>query len=133
VDYAGKGHQIELVGQEDIESGPAFRLKVTQSSGEVTFVFIDAESFLEVRSDAKRNMQGMDLDIQVTLHDYRAVDGLMLAHKFEQTVAGAPIGQSMIFEKTELNLDLPDDRFAMPPTSDAAETVTPEAETATGK
>ena len=133
VDFASKGHQIELLGQEDLESGPAYKLKVTQSSGEVTIVFIDAESFLEVRSDAKRKMQGMDLDIQVTLHDYRAIDGLMLPHKFEQTVTGAPDSQSMIFEKTELNIDLPDDRFAMPPRSEPGEAADPEAETAGGE
>jgi len=130
VDYASKGHQIELLGQEELDGGPAYKLKVTQSSGEVTLVYIDAESFLEVRSDAIRNMQGMDLDIQVMLLDYRAVDGLMLPHKFEQTVAGAPVGQSMIFEKTELNIDLPDSRFTMPPRSEAAETADPEPETA---
>jgi outer membrane lipoprotein-sorting protein len=133
VDYASKGHQVELLGQEEIATGSAYKLEVTQASGEVTIVFIDAESFLEVRTDARRKMQGMDLDIQVTLHDYREVDGLMLPHKFEQTVSGAPVGQSMVFEKTELNIDLPDDRFAMPLKTEAPETADPEAETAAGQ
>jgi outer membrane lipoprotein-sorting protein len=121
VDYESKGHQLELLGQEDLDSGPAYKLKLTQSSGDVTVVYIDAESFLEVRNDAKRTMQEMELDIQLTFEDFREVDGLVMPHKWDQVVVGAPVGQTMVFDNTEFNIDLPDDRFAMPPKSETAD------------
>ena len=54
VDYKAKGHRVELVGKEKIESGDAWKLKLTLKSGDVQYVYLDAVSHLEIRTEARR-------------------------------------------------------------------------------
>ena len=45
VDYKEKGNQIELVGKEDVEGKPAYRLKLTSKKGEVRSYLFDAATY----------------------------------------------------------------------------------------
>jgi hypothetical protein len=51
IDYAKKGYKVELVGKADVEGTPAYKLKVNRE-GQDTVVYIDADSFLEIESEA---------------------------------------------------------------------------------
>lgn len=42
-----------------------------------------------------------------------AVDGLLIAHKVEQGGSGAK--NDIIYDKVEINVQVPDDYFALPP------------------
>lgn len=117
VDYEQKGHQVALLGQEERDGVSFYKLELTKSNGDVTLVFIDAESFLEVRNEATRTMEGMELQIEFTMEDFRDVEGLIMPHRLHQRVKGAPVDMTtMVFESIELGVDIPDDRFAMPAT-----------------
>ncbi|MEA2489354.1 MAG: hypothetical protein QOH21_1146, partial [Acidobacteriota bacterium] len=60
VDYKKKGNKVELLGKEEIEGTPAYKLKLTTKAGDETVVFVDADSFLEIKMQAKRKMQGQE-------------------------------------------------------------------------
>lgn len=114
VDWKKKGHTLELVGKEEVEGTQAYKLKMTQADGDVSHHFIDAEHFVEIKSAAKQNMGGMEMDIESTMGDYKEVDGLMFAHAIEQKAKGAPTGQSFVVEKIELDVSVDPGVFAMP-------------------
>lgn len=112
IDYKKKGHQIELVGKEEIEGTDAYKLKVTTKGGDVDYYYLDAEYFLLIKVKGKRNFRGMEIDYETDFGDYKEVDGLLIAHSIEQK--GFMGGATITFVKVEFNIEIPDDRFAMP-------------------
>lgn len=113
VDYKEKGYSVELIGKEDLEGSPAFKLKVTKKSGDVSYIYIDAESYLEVKSTSKRKIQGNEMEIETYTSDYKSVGGLMFPYTIEQKVRGNTMTQSVL-EKVELDAPMEDTIFRMP-------------------
>ena len=115
VDYREKGHEVTLLGKEERDGMSYYKLQLTKNNGDVQLVYIDAETYLEVRNEASRTMQGMDLDIEFVMEDFREVEGLTVPHRLHQKVKGAPVDMTtMVFETVEFGVDIPDERFEMP-------------------
>jgi outer membrane lipoprotein-sorting protein len=119
VNYREKGHQVELVGKEDLEGSPTYKLKLTRQDAqpdEAEYYFLDEEYFLPLKARGKRRLQRMEIEYEIAFSNYKEIDGLMMAHTIHTQTR--PIGSSsVVFEKVELNVDLPDERFRMPPPS----------------
>src|SRR5205823_8725319 len=59
LDYAAKGTQVGLEGMEPVDGHNAYKLKVTPKNGEVQHIWIDAQSFLDVKVEGvPRRMDG---------------------------------------------------------------------------
>jgi outer membrane lipoprotein-sorting protein len=115
VDYKAKGHQIELVGKEEVEGSPAYKLKLTKKNGDVSYVFLDAEYFLQIRDDSKRVQRGQELEMTSSFGDFKPVDGLVYPHSISVQAKGVPApAQVLTIEKIAVNPDVPDARFEMP-------------------
>lgn len=114
VDYKTKGHKVELIGKEKVEGTDAWKLKVTKKNGDIQNIYLDAEYFLEIKTEGKRKVQGNEVEVESSISDYKEVDGLMLAHSLEAGRKGAPQKQKLTFNKIELNVPLEDARFKMP-------------------
>jgi outer membrane lipoprotein-sorting protein len=114
VDYKAKGHQVELVGKEKVEGSDAWKLKVTLKSGDVQYVFLDADSCLEIRNESKRTIRGSEVELETTIGDYKEVGGLLWPHSIQSGAKGRPEKQSFAFESIEVNPTIEDARFKMP-------------------
>jgi outer membrane lipoprotein-sorting protein len=114
VDYKSKGHKVELLGKEQVEGADAYKLKLTMKSGKTRTIYLDADSYLEIKMEAKRTLRGAEVEGETTYGDYKDESGLMVPHTVESGVKGSPQKQKLIFEKFETNPDLPDSLFAMP-------------------
>jgi len=114
VDYKTKGHKVELLGKEQVEGADTYKLKLTLKGGETRTIYIDAESYLEIKMQGKRMVRGQEVEGETTYGDYKEVGGLMIPHSIESSVKDMPQKQKLVFEKVELNVDLPDSLFAMP-------------------
>ena len=120
VNYKEKGHTIELLGQEEIDGTPAYKLKVTKADGDVDTVYLDEEYFVEFRVDSKREVQGNEIEVTTIIGDYKEVEGLVFAHSMEISFGGE--GRQVItIDSIETGLDIPDDRFTMPEKTASAE------------
>jgi len=116
VDYKDKGHQVELVGKENVEGTPAYKLKVTKKNGDVEYHYLDAEQYLELKVEGKQKVRGQEIEGETTLGDYKEVNGLIFPFSMQSKQKGAPAGagMTMTVDKIELNPDVPASRFAMP-------------------
>lgn len=114
IDYKTKGHQVELMGKEKVEGTDAYKLKVTKKSGDVTYLYLDSEYFLEIKAESKRKIQGNEAEIESSIGDYKEVEGLMMPHSIDAGVKGAPQRQKIVVSKIELNVPVADERFRMP-------------------
>jgi outer membrane lipoprotein-sorting protein len=114
VDYAKKGHKVELLGQGEVEGTPAYKIKLTTKDGSESVIFYDAETFLEVKVEAKRKIQGQEVEGETTFGNYQEVEGFLFPFSIEMKAKGAPAGQAITFEKVEINPALEDASFKMP-------------------
>lgn len=112
-DYKAKGNTVELLGKSDLEGTPAYKLKLTKKNGDVTTIYLDADSYLELRTEASATVQGQQRDVSTTFGDYKKVEGLTLPFSIETKITGIG-GQTITVAKYEINPELPASRFEMP-------------------
>lgn len=116
VDYKAKGHTVELVGKEKIEGSDAYKLKLTLKNGDVRYIYLDADQFLEIRTEGRTKVRGTEVDGESSIGDYKEVGGLMIPHAVESGQKGSPQRMKMTISKVELDVPLDDARFKMPAT-----------------
>jgi hypothetical protein len=114
IDYAAKGSKLELEGTEPVEGRAAYRLKVTSDEGQVRHVWVDQQTFLEVKIEGSRRLDGKPRPVWTYYRDYKAVGGLMIPHLLETTVEGVTGSEKIMVERVALNPKLDDARFAKP-------------------
>jgi outer membrane lipoprotein-sorting protein len=118
VDYKTKGHTVELLGKESVEGAECFKLKITRKDGRVETTWLDAETYLAIKTESKRKVRGTEMETESLFGDYKDVNGFLLAHAMDQGAKGAPQRQKMTFEKIEVNPKLDLARFTMPAPAD---------------
>ena len=115
VDYAAKGTKVELEGVEKVEGHDAYKLKLTEKDGRVQYVWVDAQSFLDVKvSGTPRRMDGKMHNVVVYQRDFRNVQGLMIPFVLETAVEGYRETHKVMIEKAEVNPKLADSLFTKP-------------------
>jgi hypothetical protein len=113
IDHAGKGAKVELAGTDKVEGHATYKLKVTRKDGQVRQVWVDGQSFLELKVDgAPRRLDGKLHAVAVYLRDYKQDQGLMVPHLQETVVQGVPKNEKVTIESVTLNPPLDDARFA---------------------
>jgi outer membrane lipoprotein-sorting protein len=119
VNYEEKGHTVELVGTEEVDGTPAYKLKVNRADGDVDYMYLDEEYYVEFKVDAQREIQGNEMTVSTVLGDYKEVDGLLFPHSMEMSFGGGEAQQVITIESIELGIELPDEKFAMPEKAEA--------------
>jgi hypothetical protein len=114
VDYARKGTKVAVEGVEPVEGHDAYKLKLTLKDGAVRHVWVDASTFLDVKIDGKRHLDGKDHAVSTYLRAYKAFNGLMIPMLNETSVEGVPGSMKLTVDKVVVNAPLDASRFAMP-------------------
>ncbi len=110
VDYAAKGHQVELVGKETIGATEAYKIKLAPKTGKEINYFIDTKDHYIIRQTVKgggmfgggqgRGNQGADAELNINYSDYKKnPDGYI----FPYAVSMGNSGNTMNYEKIEVN------------------------------
>jgi hypothetical protein len=115
IDYSKKGTKVELESVEPVEGHDAYKLKLTMKNGDVRRMWIDAQSFLDVKIEGTpRRMDGRMRTVWVYQRDFRQVQGLMVPFVLETAVDGYKDTHKMVIEKVGLNPALDDALFVRP-------------------
>jgi outer membrane lipoprotein-sorting protein len=114
VDYKEKGHTVELMGKDKVEGSDAYKLKVTLKNGDIQFIYLDTDSFLEIKDESKRTVRGSEIETETTLGDYKEVNGLLFPFSIQSGAKGHPEKQNITVDKIEVNAAVDDARFKMP-------------------
>jgi hypothetical protein len=115
VDYAAKGSRVALEAMEPVDGHNAYRLKPTLKNGDVQHIWVDAQSFLDVKVEGvPRRMDGKMRTVWIYQRDFRAVQGLMVPYLYETANEGNPHTHRMVIESVAVNRTLEDARFAKP-------------------
>jgi outer membrane lipoprotein-sorting protein len=123
LDYKEHGRTVEYVGKEDLEGTPVHKLKVTQKSGDIAYVYIDAEQYMQLKQTSKSTLRGQEIEADTIFGDFKKVDGLVIPHSIEQRAKGMPGGMVMTISTVEINPSVTDSRFTMPVAAPKAEKI----------
>jgi outer membrane lipoprotein-sorting protein len=126
--YESKRVAVELDGVDQVDGRKAYRLILRTPSGERHNVWVDAETFLDVKYDrTSYNKAGAPTTVEVRYRDYKTVEGLQIPGTIE---TGSRQGtEKLVIEKVALNPALDDRVFGRPggPQRRATVTIEPEA------
>ncbi len=115
LDHEAKGIGVALDGIEQVEGRDAYRLSIRLPSGTTRHVWVDAQSFLDVKYDRQgRGADGRPLTIQVMYRNFRDVDGLRIPFMIESGALGIEKKDRLVIDKVSLNPPLDDLMFAKP-------------------
>ncbi len=116
IDYQAKGNLVRLEGIDQIRGHAAYRLGVHLSTGEVDHVWIDTQSFLDLRYDRPFTSAAGTTTVSVFYGNYKTVQGLKIPYLIETGgVKGMP-PDKMVIEKVMLNAPVDARTFARPGT-----------------
>lgn len=120
VDYASKGSEVAFDGVEEVEGRDAYKLKLTMKDGQVRHLWVDSQTFLEVKIEGvPRRMDGKMHSVEIYYRDYRSVNGLMIPYVLETTVQGVKQSHKMTIESVLVNPKLDDSLFTAPKSKQA--------------
>jgi hypothetical protein len=115
VDYAAKGTQVAKEAMEPVDGRNAYKLKLTMKNGDVQHIWIDAQSFLDVKVEgAPHRFDGKMRSVWIYQRDFRSVQGLMVPFVIDTAIEGNPRTHKMMIESVAVNRALDDARFSKP-------------------
>ena len=114
VDWKAKGSTVEYLGTEDVDGTLAHKLKVVRKNGDVSFVYLDPNHFLEIRILTQRTKHGAQEEVETDLGDYEKVGSVFVPTSIESGRKGDPDKQKIVIDKTEDNVPVDDAIFHFP-------------------
>ncbi len=89
VDYKNKDHRAELMGHDSVEGTDCYKIKLTLSTGDVRYYYIDTDSFLELKIETERNIRGTVQYGEILYGDYEQVNGVYYPFAIETGTKGS--------------------------------------------
>lgn len=108
VDYAAKGHKVELLGKEDVDGTECWKIKLTLKTGRDITYYFDPKTYYIFRTVTVGGFGGRggggqgggQREMKMDYSEYKKTDdGFVFAYK--TTVVG--MGGGLFFEKIEVN------------------------------
>ncbi len=70
-DYTAKGSKLEMVGKDDVEGTECLKLKLTEKSGQVAFLFVDPSNYYVIRQVQKVKANGQEQEVTVNMSNFQ--------------------------------------------------------------
>lgn len=111
--YKEKGSTVELMGTEDVEGNPAYKLKVTKKNGRVEHQYLDTKTYLPIKTTTRRKQMGSELEIDAYPTNFKPVNGVLFPFTVDQKVGGKSMIQ-IALDKVDVNKPIDDAIFQFP-------------------
>ena len=122
VDYEAKGYKLDYLGTEDIDGTEAHKVRVTRPNGDITYVYLDPDYFLEIRTVNRRIEHGVPNETITEYGDYEKVNGVYLPFALESYEKGSTRPDKLQIDKAEANVPTDKRLFEFPAPHAAAAT-----------
>lgn len=116
VDYKAKGNTVEYMGTEDVDGTDAHKLKVTLKDGDVRYIYLDPDYFLDIRWVDQTRIRGVQEEDETDVGNYEQYEGVYFPTSYESGPKGYPKDSKLTIDKVEVNVDLDDAIFHFPAT-----------------
>jgi hypothetical protein len=113
MDYKKRGYTVELLGLEDVEGMPAYKINTVIENKREMFYFIDTSTFLVHKTFVKKDVTGGDTGLETCFYDFRDFGNIRFPLLWKQKMNGEPL-QEVHFDKLELNAKIDEKIFDKP-------------------
>jgi hypothetical protein len=114
MDYKNRGHEVELLGQEDVNGVKAYKIKlISKDDGKTTTYFISTVDHMLLKSIAKREVAGNEYDAESFYTDFRTINGLKFCYNFISKIQGRTLNE-VKYTNVELNVAVDEKIFVKP-------------------
>jgi hypothetical protein len=111
--WKDKGYIVTFEGKEDMEGTSCFKIKELTQDGDVFTYYLDADSYMMIRTNTKVKMQGNETESDTYYSNYMQVEGLAMPGKIDTKMNGQVV-MTIVTDKVEINLDLDKALFEKP-------------------
>jgi hypothetical protein len=108
---------VQLVGSEKVNDRDCYIIKFSPAKGEPVKQYIDKETFLVSRLTMKAKSASQDISVDVTMSDYKSVEGVMVP--YTSKVSTGPMDILVKVTSVKVNVAIDDSKFAYPSTKPA--------------
>jgi outer membrane lipoprotein-sorting protein len=115
--YVDKGHQIELLGTEEMEGTKVYVLKVTRKDGDISHYYLDSEKYVMLKLIYSMVINGQETEMVFLMSNYQDVEGYIMPFKTEQRFNGQS-DMTITFDEVKFNVDIDDAVFLKPAPAD---------------
>jgi outer membrane lipoprotein-sorting protein len=109
-----KGHKLELIGKEDMDGTPVYKLKAILANENTDIFYLDAESYVPIKVASIMKIQGNEVESESLPSNYKPVEGAMMPFAMENKYKGQTIS-SLVLQTYEINTAVDDNLFTRPP------------------
>lgn len=116
--------KISLVGTEELEGTPVYKIKLIKADGREVISLIDRESHVVLQETVIRSFQGQDIEATTMYGNHKTVDGILVAFSTETRMSGNQPqgtgrgrgmgGASQMIESVEFNKTIDQKLFGKP-------------------
>jgi hypothetical protein len=117
INWKEKGSTVEYLGTEDVDGTLAHKLRVVRKNGDINYVYLDPDHFLEIRIITQRLENGAQVENETDLGDYEKINGVFFPFSIEGGPKGSTDKQKIILEKAEANTPIDETIFKFPATA----------------
>jgi len=102
-DWQAKGNKVELLGSEDVEGTPCFKIKVVTTDSTEYTEYLDKETYMMIKSASKTMMMGVEVLSETYMSNYMLVDGIAFPGRIENRYNGTT-GEVITISKVEYDI-----------------------------
>jgi hypothetical protein len=114
VDWKAKGYKLDYLGTEDVDGTDAYKLRVTRPNGDITYVFLDPDYFLEIRTIDRRILHGIPRETVTDYGDYEQVNGVYFAFAQSSGPNGSSDRSKLQLDQAQANVPIDGAAFGFP-------------------
>ena len=107
--YAELGYTMELVGIEQVNGEDAYRVRITNASGQVHNEYFSVNTRLRLKSQRSQETPMGDVSVETAYDDYRDVNGILFPFEIRQQAGPQTI--NMEVQSVEIDTNMSDDVF----------------------
>src|SRR3989454_11436854 len=114
IGWREKGNRVSYLGAEDVDGTPAHKFRIALKDGDVQYVYLDPDYFLEIRRVSERRIRGSERVTEADFGAYAQVNGVWIPTSIEAGRKGGPKTQRFTVESAEGNVQADDELFRFP-------------------
>ena len=111
--WKDKGSTVTLEGKEDMEGTSCLKIKLVTKEGDVFVNYLDADSYMMIRTNTKVKVQGNETESDTYYSNYTQVEGLAMPGKIDTKMNGQVV-MTIVTDKVEVNIELDKALFEKP-------------------
>ncbi len=115
VEWRKNYDKAECVGIATVDEKTCYKIVMTPKESDPETRYYDKESGLCIKIESIHPSEMGDIPIETFLSDYKQVGGILFPHKMKQVLLGGVQTMVITFDSIEHNVDIPADRFDLPP------------------